>query len=74
MKILLQKQNQWSSNEDTQIVIVKLLKRLELIFYFTYFSPSSHLTRVCFFSVSLSLLIQNFQQVLKFLLSPGLGS
>ena len=47
------------------------------IYYFTYFSPSSHLTLVCFFPVSLSLLIQHFQQVLwvlKFLLSPGLDT
>ena len=42
--------------------------QLELIYYFTYFSPSSHLTLVCFFPVGLSLLI-NLQQVLKFLLS-----
>ena len=51
--------------------------QLELIYYFTYFSPSSHPTLVCFFPVGLSLLIQHFQQVLwvfKFLLSPDLGS
>ena len=48
--------------------------QLELINYFTYFSPSSHPTLVCFFPVGLLLLIQHFQQVLwvlKFLLSPG---
>ena len=44
---------------------------VELIYYFTYFSPSSHLTLVCFFPVGLSLLIQHFQQVLKFRLSPN---
>ena len=38
--------------------------QLELIYYFTYFSPLSHLTLVCFFPVGLSLLIQHFQQVL----------
>ena len=51
--------------------------QFELIYYFTYFSPSSHPTLVCFFPVGLSLLIQHFQQVLwvlKFLMSPGLGS
>ena len=51
--------------------------QLELIYYFTYFSPSSHPALVCFFPVGLSLLIQHFQQVLwvlKFFLSPGLGS
>ena len=49
--------------------------QLELYYYFTYFSPSSHLALVCFFPVCLSLLIQHFQQVLwvlKFLLSSGL--
>ena len=47
--------------------------QLELINYFTYFPPSSHLTVVCFFPVGLSSLIWHFQQVLwvlKFLLSP----
>ena len=51
--------------------------QLELIYYSTYFSPSSHPTLVCFFTIGLSLLIHHFQQVLrvlKFLLSPGLGS
>ena len=41
------------------------------------FPPSSHPRVVCFFPVGLSLLIRHFQQVLrmlKFLLSPGLGS
>ena len=50
--------------------------QLELIYYFTYFSPSSHPTVVCFFPVGLLSLI-HFQRVLsvmKFLLSPGLGS
>ena len=49
--------------------------QLELIYYFTSFSPSSHPKIVCFFPVGLSLLIQHFQHlfwVLKFLLSPGL--
>ena len=32
--------------------------QLELIYSFTYFSPSSHPTLVCFFPVGLSLLIQ----------------
>ena len=44
---------------------------LELIYCFTYFSPSSHSIVVCFFPVGLSLLIQHFQQILwalKFLL------
>ena len=36
----------------------------ELIYCFTYFSLSSHLTLVCFFPVGLSLLIKHFQQVL----------
>ena len=48
--------------------------QLELIYYFTYFSPTSHQKLVCFFPVDPSLLI-HFQQVLwelKFLLSPGL--
>ena len=31
--------------------------QLELIYYFTYLSPSSHPTLVCFFPVGLSLLI-----------------
>ena len=51
--------------------------QLGLIYYFTYFSPSSHPTLVCFFPVGLSSLIQHFQQilwVLKFLLSLGLVS
>ena len=38
---------------------------LELIYYFTYFSPSSHLTLVCFFPVGLSLLIQHFSTGLE---------
>ena len=37
--------------------------QLQLIYYFTYFSPSSHLTFVCFFYLGISLLI-HFQQVL----------
>ena len=37
--------------------------QLELINYFTYFSPSSHLTLMCFFPVGIKLLI-HFQQVL----------
>jgi hypothetical protein len=48
--------------------------QLELIYYFTYFSPSSHLTLACFFPIGLSVLIQHCQQVLKFLLSLDLGS
>ena len=36
--------------------------QLELIYYFTYFSPLSHLTLVRFFPVGLSLLIQHFEQ------------
>ena len=36
----------------------------ELIYYFTYFLPSSQPTLVCFFPVGLSLLIQHFQQTL----------
>ena len=47
------------------------LVRINLLFYL-FFTPSSHLTLVCFFPIGLSLLIQHFQQVLKFLLSPGL--
>ena len=46
--------------------------QLELIYYFTYFSSSSHPILVRFFPVGLLLLIQHFQQVLrvlKFLLS-----
>ena len=45
--------------------------------FYLYFPPSSHPTFVCFFPAGLSLLIQHFQKVLsvlKFLLSPGLGS
>ena len=34
---------------------------LEFIYYFTYFSPSSHPAVVCFFPVGPSLLIQHFQ-------------
>ena len=52
------------------VITVLNTKLLELIYYFTYFSPSSHLTLVCFLPMGLSLLIQHFQQVLKFLLSP----
>jgi hypothetical protein len=50
--------------------------QLELISYFTYFSPSSHSTIVCFYPVGFSSLIRHFQQVLwvlKFLLSPSLA-
>ena len=48
----------------------------ELIYYFNHISPSSHPTLVCFFPVGLSSLIhvQHILWVLKFLLSPGLGS
>ena len=51
--------------------------KLDLIYYLPIFPLSSHPTFVCFCPVGLSLLIQHFQQVLrvlKFLLSPGLGS
>ena len=50
---------------------------VQFIYYFTYF-PTIFPSNICyFFPVGLSLLIQHFQQtllVLKFLLSPGLGS
>jgi hypothetical protein len=39
----------------------KILVRINLLLYL--FSPSSHLTLVCFFPAGLSLLIQHFQQV-----------
>ena len=51
--------------------------QLELMYYFTYFSPSFHPTFIFFIPVGLSLLIQHFQRVLwvlKFLLSPCLDS
>ena len=37
---------------------------LELMYYFTYFSLTSHPTFVYFIPVDLSLLIQHFQQIL----------
>ena len=52
-------------------------EKFEIIYYFTYFSPSSHPTLLCFFPVGFSLLMQHFQQVLwalKFLLPPALDS
>ena len=54
-----------------------LVDRLFLVRIIYYFWPLSHPTLVCFFPVGLLLLIQHFQQVLwvlKFLLSPDLGS
>ena len=51
--------------------------QLELIYYFTYFSSVVPSNICVFFPVALSFLIQHFQQVLwvlKFLLSPDLGS
>ena len=51
--------------------------QLELIYYFTYFSTIVPSNSCVFLSCRLSSLIQHFQQVLwvmKFLLSPGLGS
>ena len=45
--------------------------KLELIYYFTYFPPSSHPTVVCFFPVGLSSLIRHFQQVLWALNCPS---
>jgi hypothetical protein len=62
---------------ESGVVPQGIIHYLKLIYYFTYFSPLSHPTLVCLFSVGLSLLIQHFQQVLwvlGFLLSPGLGS
>ena len=50
--------------EKEKFCLTSLEFQLELIYYFTYFSPSSHPTLVCFFPVGLSLLIQHFQQVL----------
>jgi hypothetical protein len=38
--------------------------QLELIYYFTYFSMSSHPIVVCFLPVGLSSLIRHFQEVL----------
>ena len=56
-------------NEDSLSILLNIVFhapmgrfQLELIYYFTYFSPSSHSALVCFFPVGLSFLIQHFQQ------------
>ena len=49
--------------------------RINLLFYLFFHRPL--IQQLCFFSVGLSSLIRHFQQflwVLKFILSPGLGS
>ena len=51
------------------------IRRINLLFYL--FFHRCPIQNLCFFPVGLSLLMQHFQQVLwvlKFLLSPGLGS